>query len=323
VSFLVAGIFSALAVVTACAPGQAQPKMVRIGYVESGAPGPTAAVVDGFRRGLREHGWDEGRNASLEVRFAEGDEARIPGLVKELLDTHVDVLLAATTQVTREAKAATTITPIVFAGLADPVGAGLVADPAHPGGNLTGTSLMTSHLHGKHLQLLKETVPTLSRVAVLVNPSGPSVTSIDSLREGAAALRVEPLVFYVSTLGEIEPALDDAVRQGAEAMIALPDALFFNDRPRIIGLAGARSLPDVYWERSFAEDGGLIAYGGNRAEAFRRAADYVDKILRGARPGDLPMEQSSQFDFVVNTAAQRRLNITIPPSVADGVTEWL
>lgn len=319
-------LLAIVAVATACnvtAGGPNPPKKVRIGYLETSSPGPTAAVVDRFLLGLRENGWEDGRNVSVEFRFAEGNVDRLPVLARELIALPVDVLLTATTQGSLEAKAATSTTPIVFAGLADPVGAGLVDNPARPGGNLTGTSLMTSHLHGKHLQLLKETVPGLSRIAVLVNPTGPSQTSLDPLRDAAKGLGVEPLILSVSTLGEIEPALDEAVGQGVQAMMALPDALFFNDRPRLVGLAAARSLPDVYWERSFAADGGFMAYGGNRAEAFRRAAGYVDKILKGARPGDLPMEQSSQFDFVVNTAAQQRLGLMIPPSVADGVTEWL
>jgi len=312
-----------LGTVMGCNPAAQAPKVVRIGYLETSTAASTTSAVDAFRRGLRENGWEEGRNLSIELRFADGSEARLPGLVRELLDLHVDLIFTATTQATREALAATNTTPIVFAGLADPVGAGIVKDPTHPGGNATGTSLMTSHLHGRQLQLLKETVPSVGRVAVLVNPSGPSATSIDSLQEAAAAVGVEPLVLVVKTMEDVAPALDGALAQGAGAVVALPDALFFNERPRLVRLAAERSLPDVYWERSFVEAGGFMAYGGNRAEAFRRATGYVDKILKGGRPGDLPVEQSSQFELLVNTAAQQRLGISVPPAVAEEVTEWV
>jgi putative tryptophan/tyrosine transport system substrate-binding protein len=196
-----------LAPVVACGVtgSQGASKTLRIGYIEGGAPGPTATVVDGFVRGLREHGWENGKNVSIEFRFAEGQEGRLAGLVRELVTLDVDVLLTATTQATREAKTATSTTPIVFAGLADPVGAGVVDNPARPGGNLTGTSLMTSNLHGKHLQLLKETVPGLSRVAVFLNPSGPSLTSIEPLEEAASSLGIEPLVLRVSSPEDFGP----------------------------------------------------------------------------------------------------------------------
>ncbi len=312
-----------LGTVMGCNPSAQAPKVVRIGYLETSGAAPTTSVVEAFRRGLRDNGWEEGRNLSIELRFAEGNEARLPILVRELLDLHVDLIFAATTQATRETLDATSTIPVVFAGLADPVGAGIVKDPSHPGGNATGTSLMTAHLHGRQLQLLKESVPSLSRVAVLLNPTGPSASSLDLLEDAAAAVGIQPLVLRVNTMEEVATSLDRAVTQGAGAVIALPDALFFNERPRMIRLAAERSLPDMYWERTFVEDGGLMSYGGNRAEAFRRATGYVDKILKGARPGDLPVEQSSQFEFLVGTAAQQRLGITIPPAVAEEVTEWV
>jgi len=323
-AILAAYLYLAAVVIGCTAPaGQTTGKTVRIGYLETGAPGPTAAVVDGFRRGLRENGWEEGKNISVELRFAEGNEDRLPRLVQELLDMRVDVLVTATTQATRAARAATSTTPIVFAGLADPVGSGIVESNARPGGNATGTSLMTSHLHGKHLEILKETIPGLTRVAVLLNPSGPAGASAATLPDAARALGLEAVMLRVSSPGEFEPALDEALTDGAQALIALPDALFFNNRPFLIRLVAERSLPDIYWERSFARDGAFLAYGGNRSEAFRRAAAYVDKVLKGANPGALPVEDASQFDFAVNRNAQQRLNVVIPPSLAEAVTEWV
>jgi putative ABC transport system substrate-binding protein len=310
--------------ISACGRGTPGPqKQARVAYIETSTSAATTPIVDGFRRGLREHGWEEGQNLTVDLRFAEGNEDRLPALVQELLALQPDVILAATTQATRVAQQATTTTPIVFAGLADPIGAGIIQDPARPGGNATGTSLQTANLHGKHLQFLREIVPGVTKVVVLVNPSGPSLTAVEPLQENAASLGIEPLFEYVTSAADLEPALDRAMSQGAQALIALPDALFFNDRSLLVRLAAARSLPDVYWERTFAEDGGFIAYGGNRAEAFRRASTYVDKILRGAKPGELPVEQSAQFELVVNRRTQERLGLVIPVSVADGVTEWL
>src|SRR5438477_6203147 len=313
-----------LAALVACGlPSRTPAKVAHVGFLETGAPGPTAEVVQGFVRGLQERGWEDGKNIALDLRFAEGVEDRLPTLAQELLDMHVDVLVTATTQASRTAQGLTSTTPIVFAGLADPVGAGLIATNAQPGGNLTGTSLMTSHLVGKHLEILKETVPGLSRVAILVNPSGPSVTALGPMQDAARVLGIQTLVLYPTTPDDLEPSLDEAVTQNANAIIALPDALFFNNRPEIIRAAAVRGLPDLYWERSFGLDGGFLSYGGNRAEAFRRAAGYVDKVLKGARPQDLPVEDASQFDFVVNRTTQRRLALTIPPSLAEAVTEWM
>ena len=217
-------IVTLAATLVACAsPGtQGSPKTARIGYVDNGWPGPTTALVGGFLGGLHERGWVQGENTSVEFRFAEGNEDRLPALIQELLDLRVDVIVTGSTQATRAAKNATSTTPVVFMGLADPAGAGVIDNTARPGGNLTGTSLMTAHLHGKHLQLLKETVPALARVAVLANPTSAG-TSIPPLQDAGQTLGVEILIFYTTSAEEFKPALDEAVLQGAEALIAVPD----------------------------------------------------------------------------------------------------
>jgi putative ABC transport system substrate-binding protein len=290
-------------------PAPARP--ARIGVLDNGFANSTAQPIGALLDGLREHGHTEGDNLIVEYRFAEGREDRLPELAAQLASVPVDVIVTTTTQATRAASEIGTRIPVVFTGLQDPVAAGLVESLARPGRGATGTTLMTPQLHGKRLQLLKDIIPGLTRVAVIANPSSASLSSTQ-LDDAARPLGLDLRLLEVNRPDEFETTFDAAVRWHAQALMVLPDALFFNNRPRLIGLAAARSLPEIYWAREFADEGALLAYGGNRADAFRRAASYVDKILRGAKPADLPVEQASQFDFVVNLKTAGRLGLSAP-----------
>jgi putative ABC transport system substrate-binding protein len=296
------------------------PHRARIGILDTGFAGSAAQPIDALIDGLRKLGHVEGENLVIEYRFAEGREDRLPELAAQLAGVPVDVIVATTTQGTRAAAEAASNVPVVFTGLQDPVAAGLVDSLARPGRSATGTTLMTPQLHGKRLQLLKAMIPGLSRVAVIANPTSANLSS-PQLDEAAGPLGLDLRVLEVRRTDEFESTFDAAVRWRAQAVMVLPDALFFNNRPRMIALAAARSLPEIYWAREFAAEGALLAYGGNRPDAFRRAAAYVDKILRGAKPADLPVEQASQFDMVINMNRAAALSLTVPREVLLQATE--
>jgi putative ABC transport system substrate-binding protein len=287
------------------------PHQARIGLLDTGFAGSTAQPIGALLEGLRARGYIEGENLTIEYRFAEGHEERLPALAAELAAASVEVIVATTTQGSRAAAENGNRIPVVFTGLQDPVAAGLVANLAHPGRTATGTTLMTPQLHGKRLQMLKEIIPGLARVAVVANPSSAGM-SATQLEEAARPLGLELQLLHANRPDEFEPTFDAAVRGRAQAVMVLPDALFFNNRQRMIALASARSLPEMYWAREFADEGALLAYGGNRPDAFRRAASYVDRILHGAAPADLPVEQASQFDLVINLQAAAALRLMVP-----------
>jgi putative ABC transport system substrate-binding protein len=298
----------------ACAPPAAvqtqTPRVARIGILDTGFAGSTAQPIGALLEGLRERGRVEGDNLKVEYRFAEGHEDRLGPLAAELAAIPVEVIVATTTQGTRAALEAASRVPIVFTGLQDPVAAGLVESLARPGRNATGTTLLTPQLHGKRLQMLVDIIPKLERVAVMANPSSAGL-SVSQLEEAASPLGLRLQQLQVNRPDEFEATFDAAVRGQAQALMVLPDALFFNNRQRMIQLAAARKLPEIYWAREFADEGALLAYGGNRPESFRRAANYVDKILQGAAPRDLPVEQASQFDFVINLKTAGALGINV------------
>ncbi len=285
------------------------PKQARIGLIDTGFANSNAQPIDALVLGLREHGRVVGDNLIIDYRYAEGHEDRLAGLAGELASIPVDVIVATTTQGTRAAMEATSRTPVVFTGLQDPVAAGLVESLAHPGRNATGTTLLTPQLHGKRLQILNDIIPNLQRVAVIANPTSAGL-SLAQVEDAARPLGLQVQLLQVNRMDEFEATFDAAVRGRAQAVMVLPDALFFNNRARLVALAAARSLPEMYWAREFSDAGALLAYGGNRPEAFRRAASYVDKILRGAAPGELPVEQASQFDFVINLKTAAALGLT-------------
>ena len=304
-----------LALTVLCVPlaADAQPaeKVSRVGVI--GARPPPDVFLSAFRQGLLEKGYIEGRNIVIEYRYVQGVVDRFPALVDELIRLKVDVLVVGGTLAAQFAKAATATVPIVFTLVSDPVGAGLVASLARPGGNATGLSNIISELSGKQLQLLKEAVPKVSRVAVLHNPLN-SGRALNTARDAARALGVELQVLEVRQPAELASAFSALTASHADAVLALSDPVF-GDEVQLSNLAAANRLPAMMATREFAEAGGLLAYGPNFSDNYRRAASYVDRILKGAQPGDLPVEQPTRFEFVINLKTARALGLTIPQSL--------
>jgi putative ABC transport system substrate-binding protein len=307
---------------------EAQPagKVWRIGVLSSGSSSATReARIDAFKRGLRELGYVEGRNIVIESRWGEGQYENLPGLAAELVRLKMDVILTAAVPAIRAAKEATRTIPIVMAVVVDPVETGLVASFARPGGNITGLSVRTPELVGKQFGLLKEIVPKASRVAVLWNPG--NLGNPPQLR--AAELAARTLGMRLQSLEarnprEIDSAFAAMTREAAAALVVLVDVMLIDHRTRIAGLAATRRLPAVYGQLEHVESGGLMAYAPNFVDNYGRAAVFVDKILRGANPGDLPIEQSTKFELVINLKTAKALGLTIPRSVllqADRVIE--
>jgi putative ABC transport system substrate-binding protein len=298
------------------ADAQAPPKVPRIGFLDLGSPSVRQHYLEALRQGLRDLGYAEGKNIALESRWAEERTERLPDLAAELVRLRVDVIVTATTQGTLATKRATGTIPIVMALVSDPVGSGVVASLARPGGNITGLSIMHPEVTGKRLQLLKEAVPKLSRAAVLWNSSNPSVPPLLRETEAAArALGVQLQRLEVRAASEFDGAFSAMSRDRAGALMVLPDALFSNQRKRVVDLAAKNRLPAMYWTRDFVDAGGLMTYGPNLADLFRRAATYVDKILKGAKPADLPVEQPTRFELIVNMKTAKALGLTIPQSI--------
>ena len=299
------------------AAGAEQPaKVFRVGFLGSGSPATYAALVDAFRQGLRELGYVEGQNVVMELRWAEGRFERLPALAAELVRLNVDLILTHGTPGPLAAKQATTTIPIVVAIAGDPVGNGLVASLARPGGNITGLSLLAPELGGKRLQLLMEVVPAVSRVAILWNAANPAPALVVKETEAAArTLGVRLQSLEVRGPDDYERAFQAAISGRAGALIAVEDPLVLTHQARIVAFAAKRRLPAMYPNREYVDAGGLMSYGANFRELFRRAATYVDKILKGAAPADLPVEQPTRFELVINMKTAKALGLTIPPSV--------
>jgi putative ABC transport system substrate-binding protein len=300
------------------AEAQQADKVARIGYLATNlAANPH--LREAFRQGLRDLRYVEGRNVVIEYRDAEGKLERLPALAAELVALKVDVIFAPNTPSALAAKQATRTLPIVFAIAADPVTDGLVTSLARPGGNVTGLSSLAPELVGKRLEQLKQAVPGVSRVAVLWQPGAVGErTEKDMLKSAevaARALGVQLQVVEARGPADIDRAFSDMTRVRAGALTSLGGPMFFNERRRLVDLAAKNRLPAVYPQREFVDAGGLMAYGPNLADVFRRAATYVDKILKGAKPADLPVEQPTKFDLVINLKAAKALGLTIPPSV--------
>ena len=284
------------------------------------------SVADAFRQGLRELGYVEGQTIAIEYRWAEGEEERFPGLASELVHLKVDVIFATVAAAVRAAKHATKAIPIVTV-VNDPIAAGFVASLARPGGNITGLSMMSLEVVGKQLELLRQVVPKISRVAVLANPanpgSAPQVRQVEVVAR-ALGMRLQPLEAHSPS--EIDSAFAAMTRERAGALIVLLDPTLARprQRERIAELAARGRLPTMYALRLHVEAGGLMAYGADIFDLYRRTAIYVDKILKGAKPGDLPIEQPTKFELVINMRAAKALGLTIPPSLllrADHVIE--
>ena len=308
---VIAGGIALLAASLAAEAQRPADKVPRIGVI--GERSSPDKFLDAFRQGMDKNGYAEGRNIIIEYRYAKGVVERIPGLVDELIGLKVDVLVVGGTLAARAAKAATTTIPIVFAVSSDPVAAGLVGSLARPGGNATGLSNIVGELSGKQLELLKAAVPKMSRVGVLHNPinSGPALIGT---RAAANALGVDLQVVEVRVPDQLKDAFLTLTARHVEAVLALSDPVFFNDT-ELARLASDNHLPAMYARKEFAEAGGLLAYGPNFSDNWRRAADYVAKILKGAKPSDLPIEQPTKFEFVINLKTAKALGITIPQSL--------
>jgi putative tryptophan/tyrosine transport system substrate-binding protein len=293
-----------------------QPKKVpRIGFMIGTSPSTIPDRIEGFRQGLRDLGYVEGKNVVIEYRVAEGKVERLPNLLAELVRLKVDVIVTGGI-VNHAAKQATTTIPIVIAFDGDPVGNGLVASLARPGGNITGLSALYPELSGKQLELLKETVPRLSRVVVigeLNNPGNSEVLRETELAAKAFGVKLQSL--DVRDLKDIETAFRAASKARANAVIVLAGTIVLVHRAQITTLAIKSRLPAMYPRPEFVEDGGLMTYGPSIADLYRRAATYVDKILKGAKPADLPVEQPMKFEFVINLKTAKQIGLTIPPNV--------
>ncbi len=292
-------------------------KVVRIGFLFPATPAATSHLLETFGQGLRELGYVEGKNFILERRYAEGRVERLPDLAAELVRLKVDLIVAATTPAIQAAKQATRTIPIVMANSFDPVGTGLVASLGRPGGNITGLSTHLQELPGKLLQLLKEAVPRVTCVAFLGNPDVPhSALVFRETQVAARVLGVELQSVEVRGAAEFESAFSAMTRERAGALILSTRVpVFFAHRKQIADLAVKNRLPAIYANRDFVDAGGLMSYGAHVPDLYRRAATYVDKMLRGAKPADLPVEQPTKFELVINLKTAKALGLTIPQSV--------
>ena len=301
-------------------PSGQRGELYRVGCLEPSTPG--LPIFEAFRQGLREHGYIEGQQVILEVRYSEGRDERLPELAAELVHLHVDVILTgggASGATVRAAQQATSTIPIVFVNVVDPVASGLVASLARPGGNVTGLTQSAGQESAKRLQLLKEVVPGLSRVAVWGQQSLQS--AFLETEAAAQALGLEVLSLVLSGpdgLGAVQAA---TITGRADGLLGLPGPLLPQLKPQILDFTAQHRLPAMYAQSTWARDGGLMNYGSSQLESYRRAASYVDRILKGAKPADLPVEQPSRFDFVINLKTARELGLAIPPSVLQQATE--
>jgi putative ABC transport system substrate-binding protein len=294
----------------------------RIGILST-AGIPTSSLFEAFRQELRRLGHVEGRNLAIEFRTARGDFPTLPTLASELVNIPVDVIVTDGGPATLAAKRATSLIPIVMPVSGDPVAQGIVDSMARPGGNITGLSLITLELSSKRIELLKEVVPAMQRTGVLWNPLN-SALQFAATEKAGQSLGVTVESGEAQSPAAIPDAIELLVQRGASALIVLPDGLFWNERAAIVARAAMKRLPAIYPEREYVEADGLIAYGPSVPDNFRRAASYVDRILKGAKPADLPIEQPTKFELVVNLKTAKALGLTVPPSLlarADEVIE--
>jgi putative ABC transport system substrate-binding protein len=313
--FLMCLLTTALLSVAPFVQAQQAGKVARIGILSS-TPSAAAQRLETFRQGLRDLGWVEGKNIIIEYRYSEGRIDREPELAAELVRLKVDVIFVGGAQPALAAKKATTTIPIVMAYAGDPVGLGLVASLARPGGNVTGLSSLSDEVSTKRLELLKEIVPKLSRVAVLWNPqAASSARSWQAIQPAARELGIQLHSLEVRSSKDFDKAFEDATRARAGALAIMPGSPFGLNLKRIAEFAAKSRLPSIFGETRFVDSGGLAAYAEDRSYNFRRAAFYVDKILKGTKPADLPVEQPMKFEFVINLKTAKQIGLTIPPNV--------
>jgi putative ABC transport system substrate-binding protein len=314
------GLLAIVLTFTMCGPvvqAQQSAKVPRIGYLTGATPVGQAARVEAFRQGLRELGYVEGKNIVIEYRYGEEKPHRLPALATELVRLKVDVIVTGGSGLTRAAKNATNTIPIIMAQDTDPVANGFVASLARPGGNITGLSNLAPEISGKRLELLKEIVPKLSRVAVLgtsfTNPS--DAQQLREIERAAEAFKVQLQHLAVLSPKDIETAFRGATKGRADAVLVQQGSIFNSHRTQIVKLAVKSRLPAIYSHSQYVVDGGLMTYGASLPDLDRRAATYVDKILKGSKPADLPVEQPTKFELVINLKAAKQIGLTIPPNV--------
>ncbi len=314
-----AGVLAILVFLVGCvgmAEAQQAKKVPRIGFLSATSPATLSARIEAFRQGLRELGYVEGKNIVIEYRWAEGKTERLPDLAAELVRLKVDVIVSGGPAATRPAKEATVTIPIVMAFDNDPVSSGFVASLARPGGNITGSSTLYPEISGKQLELLKEIVPRLSRVAVLENSTNPG--NAQALKETELAARAFGVQLqYLDVLGpkDIETVFRAASKGRADAVLALTNPILNEHRKALADLAIKNRLPGMYQASEYVEAGGLMTYGVSLTDLYRRGATYVDKILKGAKPADLPVEQPIKFELIINLKTAKQIGLTIPPNV--------
>jgi putative tryptophan/tyrosine transport system substrate-binding protein len=298
------------------AAAQQTKKVPRIGYLDAFSPAGTVERVGSFVRGLRDLGWVEGQNIIIEYRYAEGKPERLAELAADLVHLNVDIIVVQSNTVARVVADATKTIPIVMADGRDPVATGLAASLARPGGNVTGMTNLRTELAGKKLELLKETVPKHAHVAAFWNPAA-RTEEIGELKAAAPSLKIQLHVLEVRVADELEKAFREATKARAGALIVTtdPTGLFTTNRKQILELAVKNRLPAMYPVSAYVNAGGLMSYAADVSESFRRAATYVDKILKGAKPGDLPIERPMKFELIINLQAAKQIGLTIPPNV--------
>ena len=312
IASLILGLLAAPLAAEAQQPG----KIVRVGLLAGGSPASMAPYVDALREGLRELGYVEGRNLAIEARYAEGKAERVAELAAELVRLKVHVIVSGAISAIRTAKDATSTIPLVMAAVADPLESEIVGSLARPGGNITGVSALAVGYSAKWLELLKEASPKTSRVAVLRSPSNPSHAGYwREMQAAGPVLGVTVQPFDVRAPDEYTTAFVAMTKERAGALIVLPDPLTLVHQTQIVDLAAKHRLPAMYWQREFVERGGLMAYGANLRDIFRRAATFVDKILKGAKPGDLPVEQAVRVELMINLKTAKALGLIFPQSI--------
>jgi putative ABC transport system substrate-binding protein len=308
-------LIAVLLTIAFSAQAQQPGRIPRIGILITGSASSYSAWVEASRQRLRELGYVEGKNIFIESRYAEGKLERLPDLTAELVGLKVDIIVTTGSAILAAKKASATI-PIVFALAADPVGTGIVSSLARPGGNITGLSLMTPDLDGKRLELLKEAFPKVVRVAFLWDPGGTRGNlPLTEMEAAAKALGLKVLSLEVRGLDDFESVFARAKREGAQALIIAPGPLINTQRRQVVDFAAKNRLPAMYTTSEFVEAGGLMSYAPNYADLWRRSADYVDKILKGAKPADLPIEQPTKFELIINLKSLKQIGLTIPPNV--------
>ena len=304
-----------LLVCGAVAHAQQTAKVARIGFLDSSTASGTAGLVDAFRQEMRKLGWIEGKNITIEYRFAEQKNERLPELAADLVRLKVDLIMVGGNASALAAKSASTIIPIVMANVADPIGLGLVASLARPGGNVTGSSSLAPELNTKRLEILKDVIPKLVRVGLLRPPAS---LQLEELRPAALSLKLklEEIETQADTK-DLEIAFRTAKQKQIGAMMMGGGRTFFAERKRIVELASKYRLPAIYPQKGFVDEGGLMSYGTDSTDLYRRAAVYVNKILKGVKPADLPVQQATKFEFVINLKAANQIGLTIPVNLLE------